>query len=368
MPSIKPNDFITESKLRGAEISRAFNNVLSSGWYILGKEVTDFENKFAKYLGTKHCIGVANGLEALQISLMSLGITTGDEVITTPLSAVATTLAILAVGAKPIFVDIDGTGNLDPSKLEKVITKNAKAVIPVHLYGQPCNLSAIKRICDKNQLYLIEDACQAHGSTYKGKKLGTIGDLGCFSFYPTKNMGAIGDGGAIVTNNQKLATICRQIRDYGQSSKYIHDQYGLNSRLDEVQAAILKIKLKYLDKDNSKRRSLAKKYILNLKSIKDVQVITQNLENSNFHQFVILTKLRNELQKYLSEQSIHALIHYPLSIPEQKFITKTYNLPEYPLAKEFSRQVLSLPCHQFMSTKDIDYVTGHIAAFFMKNS
>jgi len=234
------------------------DEVLGSGRYILGPFVTEFEEKFAEYIGVKYCIGVGNGLEALQIGLMALGIGKGDEVITTSLSAVATSLAIKAVGAKPVFVDIDEYYHLDADQIEKYINKKTKAILPVHLYGQSADLDKILKIAKKHKLFVIEDCAQAHGTEYKNKKVGTFGDVGCFSFYPTKNLGAFGDGGCIVTNNKKIADLAKMIRNYGQKNRYEHIVYGINSRLDELQAAFLLEKLKDLDNDNLKKTKKSK--------------------------------------------------------------------------------------------------------------
>jgi len=367
MPEIKFNDFSKEAELRLAEYDKAFKRVLNSGWYILGEEVKKFEEEFSKYLGIKYCIGVGNGLEALQISLMALGIGKDDEVITTPLSAVATALSIIAVGAKPVFVDTNQEAQINADLIEKVITKKTKAIMPVHLYGQPAEIDKIKEICKRHNLFLIEDTAQAHGSTYKGRKLGTYGDVGCFSFYPTKNLGAFGDAGAIVTNNKKIAAICAEIRDYGQESKYVHIRYGLNSRLDELHAALLKVKLKYLDKDNEKKRKIAKRYIEKLEGIKGLQIILPKKWNdSDFHQFVIKTSKRDELREFLARKGIPTLIHFPVSIPDQPFLSKDYGKVKIPVCRELVKSVLSLPCHIMMSIDQIDYISKEISNYFGK--
>jgi len=367
MDEIKFNDFAREAKLRQREYLNSFNNVINSGWYILGKEVEKFEKNFAEYLGVKHCIGVGNGLEALQISLMALNIGEGDEVITTPLSAVATTLAILAVGAKPVFVDINEVGQIDVDKIGKAISFKTKAILPVHLYGQPAEVNKIKRICKENNLFLIEDAAQAHGAFLRGKKLGTYGDIADFSFYPTKNLGAFGDGGAIVTNNSKYAEICRVIRDYGQKDKYIHTRYGLNSRLDELQASLLSKKLNHLDSDNNKRRLLAKRYLRSLEKITDVKIVLpSNLEDSNFHLFVIRTTRRDELKEFLIKRKIPVLIHYPKIIPDQVFLKNSFKDLDLPVSRRFVKEILSLPCHPFMNYNQIDYISSEIFHFFGK--
>jgi len=362
---VKYLDFPKDYKNRKKEYLAAFDRVMEKGVYVLGDEVRAFETEFAKYLGTKYCIGVANGLEALQISLMALGIGLGDEVITTPLSAVATTLSIMAVGAKPIFIDVKENGQLDEKLIEKAITKRTKVVMPVHLYGQPLEIEAIKKICDDKKLFLIEDACQAHGTKFNDKTVGSFGDIACYSFYPTKNLGAIGDGGAITTNNTDLAKIIYQIRDYGQESKYKHTRYGLNSRLDELQASILRVKLKYLEDDNSKRRKIAKRYIKNLSNIKEIEMILpNNLENPNFHLFVIKTKKRDELKEFLLKNGIPSLVHYPITIPDQPMFQNKYKKDKLPVVRRLVNEILSLPCYPFMENKDVDYVCGIIKKFF----
>jgi dTDP-4-amino-4,6-dideoxygalactose transaminase len=363
--AIKYLDFPAEMELRGLKYLAAVERVFNSGMYVLSTEVTNFESKFAKYLGVRYCIGVANGLEAIQISLMALGIGREDEVITTPVSAVATTLAILAVGATPVFADVNENGQIDVGLVEKLITNKTKAVLPVHLYGQPMNVVELKKICQKHKLFLIEDAAQAHGTTFQSKNVGTFGDVACYSFYPTKNLGAIGDGGAITTNDAKLAKICAEIRDYGQESKYVHTRYGLNSRLDELQAAILTEKLKYLDIDNKKRREVAKRYIKNLKGIKEVKIILpKNVEDSNFHLFVIRTKKRDELKEYLAKNGIPSLMHYPIAIPDQPMFGGKYRDIKIDTARIFVSEILSIPCHPYLSPEDVEYVSNKLIGFF----
>lgn len=367
MQKVNYLDFKSDVRVYKNEYLAAVKRVLNSGWYILGNEVESFEKEFAKYLGVKYCVGTANGLEAIQIALMAYGIEKDDEVITTPVSAVATTLAILAVGATPVFADVSANGQMDINQIEKLITKKTKAIIPVDLYGQPCGLDEIRKICKEHKLFLVEDACQAHGATYNNKKLGTFGDVGCFSFYPTKNIGAFGDGGALVTNNSKLDKIYRVLRDYGQQSKYIHTRYGLNSRLDELQAALLKIKLSYLDSNNDKRRIIAQRYIAKLSVEKDLKlVLPKNIEDSNFHLFVIRTSKREALQGYLKNKGISTLIHYPIAIPDQPMFGTKYKDLKISEARKFVKETLSLPCHPFIKLDEVDYVSDKIVEFFRK--
>ncbi|MEK7497823.1 MAG: DegT/DnrJ/EryC1/StrS family aminotransferase [Patescibacteria group bacterium] len=360
------NDFKKDAHIHKNEYLNSIERTVLSGWYVLGSEVLSFEKEFAKYLGVKHCIGVANGLEAIQIALMSAGIKKGDEVITTPLSAVATTLAILAVGGRPVFVDTDKDGLINPDLIEDVISKKTKAILPVHLYGQPCQTDKIKKICKDKKLMLIEDAAQAHGAKFNGKSLGTFGDAGCFSFYPTKNLGALGDGGCVVTDNSKIASTVRQIRDYGQSTKYKHTVYGLNSRLDELQAAVLKTKLKRLERENKVRVKLAEHYINSLKSTESIKILSEDKVGGNFHLFVIRTTDRDRLKEFLYSNGIETLIHYPTLIPDQPMFGDLYRNSKVPNARMMVSEILSLPCNPSMTLKDVDYVCSNVKTFLKK--
>jgi dTDP-4-amino-4,6-dideoxygalactose transaminase len=340
------------------------DEVLSSGRYILGPFVTEFEEKFAEYIGVKYCIGVGNGLEALQIGLMALGIGKGDEVITTSLSAVATSLAIKAVGAKPVFVDIDEYYHLDADQIEKYINKKTKAILLVHLYGQSVDLDKILKIAKKYKLFVVEDCAQAHGTEYKNKKVGTFGDVGCFSFYPTKNLGAFGDGGCIVTNNKKIADLAKMIRNYGQKNRYEHIVYGINSRLDELQAAFLLEKLKDLDIDNSKRQNKARIYFDLLKDVKQIRLpLIRPNSNHVFHLFVIEAEEREKLQKFLQERNVETLIHYPIPIHKQKCF-KEYNNMRLPIIEEKTKKILSLPLYPEIRDEEIIYVCKSILKFY----
>jgi dTDP-4-amino-4,6-dideoxygalactose transaminase len=365
---IKFNDFKQEVKVRGREYRRAINQVLDSGWFILGQEVEGFETEFAEYIGIKHCIGVANGQQALEISLLSLGIGQGDEVITSPISAMATTLAIISTGATPIFADINNNGLIEIDSIKDQISNKTKAILPVHLYGQANYPDSLSDFCQSHQLFLIEDACQAHGSTFKNKKLGTFGNFGCFSFYPTKNLGAFGDGGAIVTDSDHLAQICREMRDYGQSQKYLHTRIGLNSRLDEIQAAILRRKLNYLDSDNGQRGEIAKEYISRLSVIPSLKFVHSSVEKSgNFHLFVIRTSQRDELQAFLkTNYQISTLIHYPLAIPDQPLFNNQYASLAIPQSRQFVKEILSLPISPFMNKTQVKFICRKIVEFFSK--
>jgi len=360
-------DFKAEALEYKKNYQKVFDRVLDSGWYILGKEVESFEQEFANYLGSKYVIGVANGLEAIQISLMSMGVGVGDEVITTPLSAVATTLAIIAVGATPIFVDIKEDGEINEDLIEEAITTKTKVILPVHLYGNACKIDIIKNIAIKHNLFLLEDSAQGHGSTYNGEKLGTIGDVGCFSFYPTKNLGALGDGGAIATNNSKFAESCRQIRDYGQSKKYEHVVYGLNSRLDELQAAFLREKLTVLDIMNDRRRAIAQKYFKLLDTTRLSIVASSPDSTPNYHQFVIRVRRRDELQQYLKEKNIPTLIHYPITIPDQPMFSDRFQSLSLPVARQLVQETISIPCGPYLESTDVELIASTINTFLLNN-
>ena len=361
------NDFIAEVKEFRTQYQTAIDRTLDSGWFILGKEVKEFEAEFAKYLSVKHAIGVGNGMEAIQIALMGLGIHAGDEVITTPLSAVATTLAIMAVRATPVFVDLKEDGQINEDLIEQAITSKTKAILPVNLYGNACEIIKIKAIADKHNLVLIEDAAQAHGSLYGNQKLGTIGKIGCFSFYPTKNVGAFGDAGALVTNDDDLAIIFRQLRDYGQESKYKHVRYGLNSRLDEIHAAILRIKLANLDTQNKVRINNAVTYQEIFKAGNIDFIFPKQGTTPNYHQFVIKVDRRDELQSYLQELGIPTLVHYPILIPRQPMFGPKYQALRLPIADRLVDQVLSLPCGPYLKKDEVKFIAQPIIDFYTNN-
>jgi dTDP-4-amino-4,6-dideoxygalactose transaminase len=361
---IKFNDFKRQYKDNKEKIDKAIQSVLESGWYILGPKVEKFEKDFAKYIGAKYSVGVANGMEALQISLLAIGVGAGDEVITTSHTAVATSLAISSVGATPVFVDIDDYFHIDADKIEEKITKKTKAIIPVHLYGQSVDLKKIVRICKNNNLKLVEDCAQSHGATYNNKKLGSFGTLGCFSFYPTKNLGAFGDGGAITTNDKKLYEKILQIRNYGQKNRYEHQIFGLNSRLDEIQAVILSVQLELLDKNNKKRQALADVYYKNLKDLKNIKLpLKRKGTNHVFHLFVIEADGRDGLMSYLKLNNIQSLIHYPIPVHKQECF-KSFNKNYLPKLEKKVNLILSLPIHPFLTIKEIKYICKKIKEYY----
>ncbi len=358
------NDLKKQYEMQRADIDPAIQSVVSSGYLVLGPKVKEFESSFAAYIGTKYGVGVANGLDALLISLKALEIGSGDEVITTSLSAVATTLAIVNAGATPIFVDIDEYGHVDPAEIERKITKKTKAIIPVHLYGQSVDIESIILIAKKNNLHLIEDCAQAHGAAFKDKKVGTFGISGCFSFYPTKNLGAYGDAGMIVTNDAAFAEKCSMIRNYGQKNRYEHEVAGINSRLDELQASILNAKLKYLDKENQRRGEIAKLYRQHLGNLPGLTIIPERPDCKNVnHLFVIQTDKREELQAHLAKKDIPALIHYPIPIHKQKCFLEWNNL-ELPNTEKFVSRILSLPIHPYLTDEEVLYACEGVKSFY----
>ena len=350
-------------------IDKSINDVLESGWFILGKNVEFFEKEFASFCNVKHGIGVASGTDALFLSLTALGIKGGDEVITTPLSAVATSFAITFIGAIPVFVDIEPeTYNIDAAKIEEKITKKTKAILPVHLYGHPCDIDPILDIAKKHNLCVIEDACQAHGAEYKGKKTGGFGNLAAFSFYPTKNLGACGDGGIITTNIDELEGKIRLLRDYGQKIKYHHSVLGFNSRLDELQAAILRVKLKNLERWNEKRRRNARLYNKLLNSLDVVLPKEKKYAKHIYHQFIIRIKKRDQVQNWLKSNGVLTDIHYPIPIPFQKaYKNLSLSKGSFPIVENFVNENLSLPIFPELEDKQIQKVARLIKDFKLKN-
>jgi len=353
------------------EIDKVIQKVLKESTFIGGREVEDFEKEMAGFCRIKHAIGVNSGTDALFLSLKALGIGSGDEVITTPFTFIATAGVIANCGAKPIFVDINPeTFNIDPSKIEKAITQKIKAIIPVHLFGQMADMTEIMRISKKYNLYVVEDAAQAVGAEYKGRKAGTIGNLGCFSFFPAKNLGAFGDGGMVVTNNDELAEKIRLLKNHGSSpkEKYLNLTIGTNSRLDAFQAAILRVKLKYLSKWSKERGVRASCYNEKLKGVGDIvtPVIAPN-RNHIFHQYTIRTKQRDKLQRCLKEKGIPTMIYYPLSLHMQPaFKDLGYKSGDFPESERVSKEVLSLPVYPEIEKEQQDFIIQKIKEFFKK--
>lgn len=347
------------------EIDAAIMRVLDRGWYILGEEVKAFEEEFAEYIGVSHGVGVASGTDGLHLALAACGIGAGDEVITVSHSAVATVVAIEKSGAAPVMVDIEPDFfTMDPKKITTLITSRTKAIVPVHLYGQPVDLTPILEIAGTYGLRVIEDCAQAHGAVYKGKRVGSYGDLGCFSFYPTKNLGALGDGGMVVTDQPELANRLGLLREYGWAERYISLVPGWNSRLDEVQAAVLRIKLRYLDRDNAARVRIAKMYQEGLSGCGIILPACRQEDGHVYHLYVIRTPLRDALKLHFEHKGIAALIHYPVPIhlhpAYQGRLTGRQNLKE---TERAAREILSLPIYPQLNEADLKAVIKAVRTF-----
>jgi dTDP-3-amino-3,4,6-trideoxy-alpha-D-glucose transaminase len=344
-----------------AAVRAAIDRVIASGWFILGPEVEAFEAEFALACGAEHAVSVANGTDAIALILKALGIGPGDEVITSPISAAFTALAVLMVGARPVFADVDDHLTLDPAAVAAAVTPRTRAILPVHLYGQPAAMAAIEEIASRHHLALIEDACQAHLATYESRPVGTIGVAGAFSFYPTKNLGALGDGGAIVTRDRALADRIRRLRNGGQSLRYCHVDAGVNSRLVEIQAAILRARLPHLSAWTTRRRELAGLYRSSLIG-SSVSPVPERDPGHVYHLFVIRTSVRQALQQHLRDRGIEALVHYPTPIPRQPALAS--QAPDQcPRADVACDEVLSLPLHPSLSEAEVHRVSTAIAEF-----
>jgi len=336
------------------EIKISIERVFEKQCFLLGEELKEFENDFTKYIGIKFGVGVNSGSDALYLALKCLNIGKGNEVITISHTFISTVDAIVRNGAKPVFIDIESdTFNMDVSKIEKNITEKTKAIIPVHLYGNPVDLDPIMELAEKYNLNVIEDACQAHGAEYKGKKVGGIGDIGCFSFYPAKNLGAYGDGGMIVTNDEELSTNLKMYRNYGQKKKYYHDFIAVNSRLDELQAAVLRVKLKHLNEWNDRRRKNAKLYNELLQDSDIITPIEKECAKHVYHLYVIKNKNRDKLKKYLEKNNIQTLIHYPIPVHLQKAYSQYRNVSSLPATEKICNEILSLPMHPWLTEEEI---------------
>lgn len=339
--------------------------VLRSGWYILGPEVEHFEQEFADYCGSRYCVGLASGLDALWIAFRALNIGQGDEVIVQGNTYIASVMGITINGATPVFVEPDEYYNIDTTKIEEKITQRTKAILVVHLYGQSANMSPIVEIANKYSLKIVEDCAQSHGATYLGKKTGTFGDIGCFSFYPSKNLGAFGDGGAIVTDSKEVNDFVRMFRNYGSDRRYYNKVVGANSRLDELQAGLLRIKLKHIDEINKERSVLCQDY---LNKIYNSRIIlprqNKNVTNHVWHQFVIRCEQRDSLKSHLEKNDINSIIHYP--IPPHMSEAYEYlksGVNELPITEKYANEVLSLPLYNGMTAEEQDYVIDIINRF-----
>jgi dTDP-4-amino-4,6-dideoxygalactose transaminase len=349
------------------EVMERMGAVLRNANFILGNEVAEFERVFAPFCECKHAVGVASGLDAIKLILRSLDIGPGDEVITAANTFIATALAISAVGAKPVLADIHPESyNIDPAKIPAAITPRTKALMPVHLYGQAADMDPIMEIARDRGLFVIEDASQAHGARYKGRRVGSFGHAAAFSLYPGKNLGAYGDGGVVTTNRAELADRIATLRNYGSKVKYYHDELGENSRLDTLQAAILTVKLKHLERWNGRRRQAAIRYAQRLRGVGDL-VLPRTMDAAEhvFHLYVIRTKGRDALLKHLQENQIGSLIHYPTPIHLQKaYAGNGWKRGDFPVTEECAEQVLSLPMFGDITDDQVDYVVSAIRAFF----
>jgi dTDP-4-amino-4,6-dideoxygalactose transaminase len=348
------------------EIDTAVHEVLDKTQFILGEKVKKFEENIAQYCGCKHAVGVASGTDALLLALRACGVGPGDEVIIPDFTFIATSNVISRLGATPVFVDIErDTYNIDPNLIEKKITKKSKGIIPVHLFGQCVDMDPLLEICKKHNIKVVEDAAQAIGAEYKGKKAGSMGEIGCFSFFPSKNLGAAGDGGMVVTNDSDLAEMVRKLRVHGATQKYFHSMIGYNSRLDTLQAAILDVKLQHLDQWSDKRNQKASLYD---KAFQNMEIETPKVESFNrhiYHQYTIATKKRDQLKEHLLKNQIGCSVYYPLPLHLQEcFKSLGYREGELPVSEERSQQVISLPIFPELTQQEQEFVIKTIEEFY----
>ncbi len=346
------------------EYLKVCREVLESGWYVLGENVKKFEEEFASFIGAKYCVGVNSGLDALILAFRALGIGHGDEVIVPANTYIASVLGITHNGATPVFVEPDEFYTVDVEKIEEKITKKTKAILAVHLYGQAACMDKIRELADKYRLYVVEDCAQSHGAIYKGKMTGSWGDVGCFSFYPTKNMGAFGDGGAITTDSAVIADKVMMLRNYGSKQKYYHEIEGFNSRLDEIQAAILRIKLKHYAEIKKERQKIASKYIANIKN-NNILLPSVRAEGEHvWHLFVVRVEEREKFINYLKKEGIQVQIHYP--VPPHlsgAYRSLGYREGDFPITEEYARTVVSIPLYEGMKAKEVEYVIDVINSY-----
>ena len=359
LPLIKINN------LHDEELRAAVNRVLDSGWYLKGEATRQFEAHYAEYIGTRRCVGCGNGLDALKLILrayMEMGVMKErDEVIVPANTYIASILAIMACGLTPVLVEPDiNTLQIDDTKIEAAITERTRAIMIVHLYGRCAYTQKIAAICKKYNLKLIEDNAQAHGCTFEGQKTGSLGDAAAHSFYPGKNLGALGDAGAITTNDEELTSLVRALGNYGSTKKYVHDYQGCNSRIDELQAAMLDVKLRYLDTENNRRKEIASLYINKVKN--PLIHMPQSDRDCVWHIFSILCERRDHLQQYLSENGVETQIHYPIAPHQQKCYREWEHL-SLPITEQIHQQELSIPCHQTMTDEDVNRIINLLNAF-----
>ena len=362
-------DLVAQYKTIKEEMDAAIHAVLDSGHFILGEANQELEKNLAEYLGVKHALGCASGTDALQLAMMAYGFERGDEIITVPMTFVATVEVMVLLGLKPVFVDIDPkTYNIDPNQIEAKISPRTRAIVPVHLYGQAAEMDAIMDIARRHNLKVIEDGAQAFGARYKGKKVCAIGDVGCTSFFPGKNLGAYGDGGAVFTNDDDLAEKIRMIRVHGSASKYQHVTLGINSRLDSIQAAVVNVKLRYIDGWNAKRREHAARYTELLSDLDGVVFPYTEPHNEHiFHQYTLLVEDRDGLRSFLAEKGVATGIHYPIPLHLQPaYRNLGYKEGDFPVSERIASKVISLPMYPELPREHQDYVVEQIRAFFGK--
>ena len=360
-------DITRQNQALKSELEAATFQVINSGRYILGQNVSSLEKEIAAYCGATHAVGVASGTDALHLALKACGLKAGDEVITSPFTFVATAEAIVYCGAKPVFVDIEPKNlNIDPAEIEQKITKRTKALLPVHLYGQACEMDKILQICEKYQIKIIEDCAQALGAEYNGKKVGSFGDAGCFSFFPTKNLGCFGDGGMIVTSHEQLAEQIKVLRGHGSRKTYHYELVGYNSRLDELQAAIIRAKLPFLGNFSHARRKNASLYHNQLKNLPQISLPSESSNARHvFNQFTIRVKDRDELFEYLRAKGIGAMVYYPLSLHIQKAFSFLGHKPgDFPQSEAAQDEVLSLPIFPELQPAEIEEICAAIKEFY----
>ena len=362
---IMQNNLGRQYSLHADEYKKKACDVLDSGWYILGNEVASFEEEWAKYIGSKYCVGLASGLDALWISFRLLNIGVGDEVIVCSNVYIACVMGITINGATPVFVEPDQYNNIDAHKIEKVITNKTKAILAVHLYGQACDMSKIMDIANKHNLKVVEDCAQSHGNHWNGQTVGTFGDVGCFSFYPSKGCGAFGDAGCIVTNNEELSKQFRVFRNYGSEKRYHNMIVGCNSRLDELQAGLLRVKLAHLDEFNAERCRIAARYEKEIANSYIQKPLIRPGADSTWHQYVVhVPNYRDELIEYLKEHEIGTLIHYPIPPHlSEAYSFLGYKKGDFPIAERYSNEVLSLPMYNGMTENEISLVIDVINDF-----
>ncbi len=345
------------------EIDTAIQEVLDSCQFILGEKVREFESLAAEYIGCGHAIGCASGTDALQIALMAVGVKSGDEIITTPFSFVATTETISLLGAVPVYVDIDEkTYNINVNQIESKISEKTKAIVPVHLYGQPAEMNTIMEIARKHNIKVIEDAAQAFGAEYRGKKVAAMGDVGAISFFPSKNLGAFGDAGMITTNDEELAKVARMISVHGSKRKYFHEIAGVNSRLDSIQAAVLKVKLKYVEEYHKARARAAHRYNRKISGVIEPPYVIPEVRHI-YHQYSIRVPRRDQLHDFLREKGIPSMIYYPVPLHLQKAYRYGYKEGDFPVTEKTSKEIISLPMHTELTDNQIDLITTEVIDF-----